>query len=382
MLVNEFYCPKCDQKAFPIKVEHNPKKINFIVKLQCLKHKTKLNIQENEMKNYINDLVQSTLFCQYCGATYPDYKELKNSIRYGGAGTSAYLLLNKKCFKCGKKSDFEIDNILYTHFFDSYFDYLKSQATPDLLGKYQNAMMCPECNNYFVANSVMMKNGISYIEGECAGSPSHAMFLDFPLNHQYIWLNLLPEAINVCKECNSTDLYLNKVDFKCKVAFYTYLNRRNIVQICNDCQYENNTLIHHSFYEIYRRILKEKVLPPTGKESLLCPKCDSEALLEQLILKPDEIQAEIRCILEHKAKISLEQDEKPLWIDSILSGVKKCAKCWSPNQRVMVIKPKLEKYSDKIRKTSITLQCLDCKKKRSITINNVVFDEIMDYLFK
>lgn len=299
----------------------------------------------------------------------------------GGRGT---LVLKKECKSCKRESIFEFINLLYKPFYDMNFKFLKSQITEEIFQKYQNAMLCPQCNSPIIVNSIMNKKGQYIVEGNCKGSSPHMIALDLAYIDQYVWLSLLPEAINICKKCNSTDLTLKKIDFKVKMAFsHGYMNKRAIVEICNKCNYENVTIMHQSLYETYRRILKEKTPSPTGKGSLICPKCNSEALLEHVDLKPQEVQAQIFCKQKHRTIIGLKQNDKPIWINDLLSGVNICLKCWSPNQRVWAIKPMPEPGGyDKIRKTWIKLRCEDCNTKRSIKINNIVFDEFMDFLFK
>ncbi len=382
MSINEFICPKCDQRAIPIKIEHQPNEVRFLITQKCLKHKSKLKIAEVEMSSYLDSLFESTLTCPECQATYPDYKGIEDIISYG-MGFNAYLTLKKRCKVCKKTTKLEFNNILNMFYYNSYFNYLKSQETPEIIEKYEDILNCIHCNNKIFINSVMIKNGEGFIECKCFGNPTHKIKYKFPLNEQYTWLSLIPGAINICKKCKSLDVFLKKTDFKYRQGFSTgYLNRRIIVTICNYCGYENVTPMQQGLYEIYRRILKEKEISPTGKGSLTCPACDLDALLEQIQLHPHEIQAVLFCKGEHQFKISLPEKEKSQWINDILSGIKICKYCWSPNQRIWKIEPKIDMGSyGKLRKTKITLQCLDCDKKRSITINNIVYDEFMDFLF-
>ncbi|MFX1450007.1 MAG: hypothetical protein ACFFCM_04130, partial [Promethearchaeota archaeon] len=67
----EFFCTKCEQQAIPIKIEHDTAKRLFIVIQKCLNHKTKFEIEEVEMKTYLNSIFESTLICPECGANYP-----------------------------------------------------------------------------------------------------------------------------------------------------------------------------------------------------------------------------------------------------------------------------------------------------------------------
>ncbi|NVM01472.1 MAG: hypothetical protein HWN67_04005 [Candidatus Helarchaeota archaeon] len=200
-------------------------------------------------------------------------------------------------------------------------------------------------------------------------------------------MSFLPKVINICKKCGSTDLFRKKTDFSYRKGwgFYGPLKKRMIVNICNTCGNENTTLMQQGLYEIYRRLLKEKTPATTVTGVLICPQCGSEALLEQIKLLPHEIRAVLYCKQDHRSIVILPEQEKSQWIGSILSGIKICINCWSPNQRVWIIQPHdftgNVLFDTKVRKSRITLQCPDCEKKRTITINNVVYDEFMDFLF-
>ncbi|MFX1450006.1 MAG: hypothetical protein ACFFCM_04125, partial [Promethearchaeota archaeon] len=300
-----------------------------------------------------------------------------------GMGFTAHLILKKRCKNCKKSTNLEFNNILNVPYYNFYYNHLKSQETPEIVKKYDELIKCSHCIQKIFLNSIMLKNGEALIEGKCFGRPSHKIKYKLSLDEQYTWLSFLPEAINICKKCGSTDLFRKKNDFKYRQGFSTgYLNRRIIVNICNYCGYENITPMQQGLFEIYRRILKEKEPTRPGENVLICPSCNTEALLEQVQLYPHEIQAVLYCKNNHTFKISLNEEEKSQWIDAILSGVKICKSCWSTNQRIWKIEPKIDMGSyGKLRKSKITLQCLDCNKKRSITINNVVYDEFMDYLF-
>ncbi len=380
---NEFICPKCEQRAIPIEIEHDPNKNLFIITQKCLKHTTKLKIEENEMINFVDDLFQSTFTCPRCGAGYPDYEAIEEII-YTGIKYNPYLILKKRCNSCNKTLELKFNNLLNVPFYNAYFKFLKSRETPEALDKYKGILSCPECDSDITVTNVNITKGVGTIEGNCIGPLKHVISYTLPLLDQYTWLSLLPGVINKCMKCHSIDTYSKKNDFKFKPGYTSVsMNRRMIERTCNDCGFENQVPMHQSLYEIYRRIVKETEPPITGKGNLECPRCNSEALLEQIQLHPEEVRAVIYCKQKHRSKIALYRHEKQIWIDDILSGINLCIKCWSTNQRVWKILPKPEvAYSGDVRKTTITLQCLDCKKKRSITINNFVYDEVVDFLFE
>lgn len=376
---NEFICPICQEKARPIIVEHSPKKAKYIITSKCPRHEIKIDILEEEIKKYIYTLFQSTLICPQCGATYPDYQELDSYIIDGSLRT--YLILEKYCSSCKKSSIFKLTNMLYTQFYNLNFDFLRSKETPELFEKYQKAILCPECKSNFIANNILLKMGKSFIEGFCSGSSHHNLVLKFPLEHQYIWLKLLLDTINSCRNCNSTDQTLDEIYFKYKKGFSAnYLKKMVVIHVCNNCHYKNIIYLHHSLYETYSRILKEKKIFSSIKETLLCPKCSSETFLKYFLSRKNKNQALIQCRQKHRTKINLELNNKSIWIDSMLSIIKKCSNCWSSNLRVSQITPMI--LLDKIRMTLISLECLECKKKRKIVINNVILEELMDYLFQ
>jgi len=383
MTNKEFFCPKCEYKAFPIKLEHNPKKLEFNIVLKCPKHKTKTTIPEDELESIFEPLYESTYTCPECGAEYPEYHQIEDIMSFG-MSYNAYLILKKRCESCKKNTNLEFSNIIIPAYYNSFYNFLKTKATPETLEEYENVLDCPKCNEKSVLDIIFVKNGKGYIEGRCTGEKSHKFKKFLPLDDQYSWLSYMPEGINVCKRCKSTDLLLKKIDFKFKSGFSTaYINKRNIVNICKNCGYENVVPIHYGLYEVYRRILQEKQPPVTGKGELTCQKCGTEALLEEVQLHSKEIRAVLLCKNRHKTVLSLNEDEKSEWINDLLSGILFCSNCWSQNLKIYKIEPKIEYGGmNKFRKSKITFKCLDCNKKRSITINNVVFDDVIDYLYK
>ncbi|MFX0141545.1 MAG: hypothetical protein ACFFDN_48350 [Candidatus Hodarchaeota archaeon] len=380
MEICEFSCPECGQKGVPFKVEHSPKRAIFIITLKCPKHKIKLKIQENKIKYYLDDIINSTLICPYCGNGGSKFK-----VEYNLLDTFAQpaLSLLKLCTECGKKTPYVISNILYTQFYDTLFLLLNKKESSELIRKYRKAITCPKCNSDIIIKNVDLKNSMGYIVGRCSGLKQHKIEISVPLEEQYNWLIILPELINKCQYCNSKDLFSKELNFDVLETLTNFLTEKRILnQTCKNCGKNNITKLHHSFYEIYRRILGKKEHKKLDKTQLFCPKCNSEALLGSLQLKSAGLQLIQLCKKKHITKKILAQEEKPDWIDQVLSGVKFCKKCWSQNQRVRGFKFNYPRWGrSQIQHTQIKLQCLDCKKKRVIVINNLIFDELMDFLF-
>ena len=119
--------------------------------------------------------------------------------------------------------------------------------------------------------------------------------------------------------------------------------------------------------------------PITGSKIFASVKGLVDAGIE-CIHSEEKLPNEDRLMGKHLTKEILELDRKNIWINTIFSGVKICKRCFSPNQRVKLI---ALNYSllRQIKNTKIKLECLDCKKRRDLMINNLIFDELMDFLF-
>ena len=375
----EFKCQKCEQNAIPIKIEHFSKKDIYEITLKCPNHISKIKASEDDVDNKLGDIFNSTLRCIHCGATHPDIQELDHCPKFTWGGKHDFVSFQKVCSKCGKKSEYELDILLYNRLYDNYFKFLKSQNTPELIQKYQEILKCKECGNKIIPRLVGTKEGEATLEGKCSGSKKHKILIKLPLKDQYSWLGLFLDTINVCKRCGSTDLRPFKLDFKINFKKRAYVDWRSIVDKCKNCGNENVTQMQQGLFEIYNRLLKEKKSTQIEGKALLCSKCDAEILLEQAILKPKEIQAIIYCKNKHKKNIKLPLDEKEKWISSLLSGAKICKKCWSKNQKVSEIKLEPEGMN-KFKETTINFRCLDCDNKRKIKINNVLFDDFIEIL--
>lgn len=270
-----------------------------------------------------------------------------------------------------------------TQFYNLYFEILKSQKNPNLLQEYRKKMKCPNCQSNIIVNSIEIKNEMGQIKGRCSDSSHHSIELNLPIKDQNIWLNLLPKAINICEKCNSTDLLTSEIDFNYTDAIFLFFYEKIIVQICKNCGHKNKKSIFYHFYEVYRRILKEQENEKIEKENLFCSKCNSQVLVQQINLKRNEIQAILLCKENHKTKKNLLPEKKSFWIDSIISSINICSKCWSSNQKILKMHPKLGgDISQKSKEIKIKFQCLECKNKKDLKINYLILDELIDYLLR
>jgi len=380
---NELNCPYCGEKGVPIVVKHKPKKKVFLLILKCSKHKFRLKIHENEIKNYLDYIVTSVYKCPDCGTHGSNYKTEYNFIIAGG-GKHHLLSILKKCDTCNKKFKFEITNILYPLFYDKYFEYIKRKKNNQQITEYKKILQCSECNHKLIVREINLVKNSARIIGFCSGPQKHSITVDLPLEHQYNWMSVLPQAINLCENCNSDDLYIYELNFGyIEGSLYFIIMRRILNQICNNCGTQNKIIINHNFYEIYRRILKEKSHNSLHPTPLLCSECNSEALLEKISSLKTDLQLVNLCQQKHRIKTKFPKKNLGIWLEKMLFGVKRCKKCWSKKQRVDKIVFNFHAWGKtQIQNTKITIRCLECRNQRIIKINNILFDELSDYLLK
>ncbi len=377
--ISKFTCPTCGEKCISSFIGHSLKKPIYQIVLKCPIHKNEITIPENDIKYYIEDIVKSTLTCKHCGISGSEIKTEDHQI-YTFGFRQFKLGFEIFCLKCRKRSYYSISINLYSLFYENYFDILKKQFNSKLITENREDILCSKCKNSILARKIQFKNRMVYIKGICLGSEHHHVKMQLELD-QYNWLNLLPKIINVCKNCGSTDLLIRELNFKYSSSEHTTeIPYRVIIQTCNKCGTKNKSLLGLYFYQIYRRALRETKIKPYEGKTLFCTICGSKSLLGKVELKRNVLQAILYCEKGHFTNKILALDRKNVWINTILSGVKICKNCFSPNVRVKLI---ALNYSllRQIKSTKIKLECLDCKKRRDIVINNLIFDEMMDFLF-
>ncbi len=379
--LNEFNCPKCGKRGFPIEIVHEVKKQNYRITLKCPKHKTKFEIQDNNL-NYLLDLVKSVFTCQTCGNSDSNTYMLGSIVPYLSIREQAYLTIGTYCMQCRKKNRGKYDFILAHFYFDMYLGFLKKQEEHFDLDEYKTISTCPKCEN-----NIIVKEGSQYgkefkIRARCNGPHHHLIKLTIPLIYAR-------ELFYRCEKCNSTDVFIGGLYYQ-ERGSRPLIDMGLLILTCKNCGHNNEIKINYNFYEILSRKCREKeeknlkdfsTFPPAETE-FFCSTCNSMVSIRKLVVKNQDLRAILFCNQKHETRKNLARDEKYLWIDSILSGLKKCDHCWSSDYKIVTIYPKMTFVSSESRETEIKLQCLNCGRNRAAIIDNLFFDEIADHLFK
>jgi hypothetical protein len=297
-------------------------------------------------------------------------------------------LIDKYCETCGKKITFRIINVLYSRFCEKYYEKFKRTVDIEKISDYKEEFYCKDCGNFINAEEIaqfkaILKNFSKiYIKGRCSGPEKHKISVEL-LNPDKSWMVLIPDLINKCNSCNSSDIFFKELNF----YYFDFETRsdifdRQLVKFCKACKDVKKVLMHHQFYEVYRRIMKDKGELIRDKSELNCPTCESEVLLEKLILKKDIALIHMICKEKHKIKIEYDISRKNDWINTIILNIDKCTKCWAHDQRLIAIKIKWH-YSlrdqNSLAESHFVIQCRNCNNKRDIKLDNLVFDEVLDY---
>lgn len=386
-LLNVLTCQKCQQIAIPRTVEYDPKKNSFILKIKCpKKHQTVIEMEKNTLEERINEIFQYTLICSYCGSTNPELKELEHNISLTMRNKHEYVCFNKLCSNCNKKSTYELDIILYKTLYDFYFNFLKSQITPEIEQKYENVLNCPQCENSILFEKVETDKEFGVLSGKCSRNKKHKIKLKFPLIEQYSWLGLLIEPLNRCPKCGTYNLFIFNSDIiPPPIDRGWRIDRRTVAQICRNCNYKARILFQQGLYEIYRRLIREKedFEKVFESEQLSCPKCGDEISILKTVQKAEKIFLISVCKNRHKKKIALSLFDKDQWIFPLSRKIKRCLSCWSDNIHLRMLKYKQEPGlmgQGFFKEFEIYIQCLNCDKKRVISVNSVISDDIIYYV--
>ncbi|MHA1377326.1 MAG: hypothetical protein ACTSRG_02980 [Candidatus Helarchaeota archaeon] len=377
----KFKCAQCGENTVPIKVVYKHRKSQYIFVLKCLKHKTKLKIDENEIDEYLVELFNNTTECQYCGASGNFLREVGNQI------LEEFLTISKFCEKCKRHSTYRIHNILYSRFFDLYFRYFNNNLQPQKVLERKKDMVCSLCGNPLIVEKISIskqffkKNIVNKIDFLCAGPERHKVQLEIPYNEND-WLKLLPELINICDFCKSPNIMFKELNFYLTAPeFNSNIYDRELVKICKNCRNVKKIIIPHHYYELYYRFMKEKDAIGPDSTEISCPICKNEVVLDILKVKDLTLFVSLLCKEMHKTKLELEIIEKQSWIQTVLSIMGKCPKCWSSNQKLIAIKIKWPWRSHGIiTEHNFIFLCKNCNNKRKLLLNNILFNEFLEYM--